>query len=108
MKTFFKQVIDRPFMGIEHVHPLQQKKVRELVDHFSENPAIRRVILFGSSVEKNCTIDSDIDIYVESDSYEHLLKKAFHFPIDRITPDMLTERLRDEISKKGVVVYERE
>lgn len=101
-------MIDRPFLGIEHVHPLQQRKVRELVDHFSENSDIKRVILFGSSVEMNCNIDSDIDIYIESDCYDDLLKKAFHFPIDCITPDMLSDVLRKEISRKGVVVYERE
>ena len=107
MRPSFKQVIDRPFLGIEHVHPLQQRKVRELVDHFSENPDIKRVILFGSSVEENCNIDSDIDIYIESACYDNLLKKAFHFPIDRITPDMLSESLRKEIKRHGVVIYER-
>ena len=105
----FDVVIDKSFKNVEHIHPLQQWKVAELIDDFKENPNILKLIIFGSSVTEACHAGSDVDFYVELLEDKKVMRKGiFHdFLYDQWTNFTTGEKLMDEIRKKGVVVYER-
>lgn len=109
LRTAWNIMIDNPFKNCMFVHPLQQKKVSELLEVLKQNNNVKFVALFGSSVQTSCHVNSDVDIYVHLDKEESgLLKKSFDFPIDLWTNFMADKRLKTEIAKKGVLVYERD
>ncbi len=108
MADTFKVYLKKPFMNAEHIHPLQQENVAEIVKDFSADPNIVKVIIFGSSVTRKCHIGSDIDFYVVPIDPELLNgRHRFSFKYDRWTPEMVDERMLNEILTTGVVVYER-
>lgn len=104
----WKICIDRPFMNTNKVYPIQQKKVRELIDDITNNSKVNRIIIFGSSVNDNCHIGSDVDIYVETNEEKKLINKQFDFEYDLWTNNTVDIRLKNEIDRKGVIVYERD
>ena len=53
------------FRDANRVHPLMQKRVEKLLHEFAKDQNIRRVVLFGSSLEFRCSSHSDIDLYLE-------------------------------------------
>ncbi|MCD8134123.1 MAG: hypothetical protein LUE19_09785 [Clostridiales bacterium] len=67
----FKNMWDFPlvdgvaFSDANRIHPLMQKRVDTLIRALSKDRNIRRVILFGSSLEFRCDSRSDIDLYIE-------------------------------------------
>lgn len=99
--------IDRPFRNCEKIYPIQQRKVRALIDSCSRYPDVLRILIFGSSVTDACHIGSDVDIYVEAPGKEFRLSDRFDFAIDLWTDRTADKRLKNEILKKGVCVYER-
>lgn len=74
---------------------------------------IKRIILFGSTVENQRTFRSDIDIAVVFDEID--LKEATNFRIktnldkniDVQVYNVLPDKLKKEIDEKGRVIYER-
>ena len=59
------KAVAKPFMNIEKIHPHQQEAVGKMVELCKQDPNIKRVVIFGSSVRDDCRPDSDIDIYYE-------------------------------------------
>lgn len=104
-KTKWKVCIDDPFMNCEKVYPIQQRKVRELLDDILDDGSVKEVIVFGSSVTERCHIGSDVDIYVSLESEKSPITKAHDFAFDLWTDSMVDERLMKEINEKGVKVY---
>lgn len=98
--------IDNPFINTDKIYPIQQRKVKELIDDISLNNKINKIIIFGSSITDRCHIGSDVDIYVESDNKKIKLEKQYDFEYDLWTNNTVDEKLKKEINKKGVVVYE--
>lgn len=104
----WKVCIDRPFSNCERIYPIQQRKIRALIDYLSGNSNVELITVFGSSVTNMCHIDSDVDIYVKLNKPEgNLVHKYFDFVFDLWTNYTVDDRLKYEISKKGVIVYER-
>lgn len=76
-------------------------------------PRVKRVVLFGSSVENVRTFRSDIDIAVEFDSIS--TKEVVDFRIEFSTSDgidiqvynVLPEKIKKNIDEKGRTLYER-
>lgn len=101
----WKVCIDRPFQNCERIYPIQQRKVRELLDDITADPAVSKVVVFGSSVTGQCHQGSDVDLFVSSESNRNPLTSAHDFPIDLWMDSTVDERLASEISEKGVVVY---
>jgi len=74
---------------------------------------IKKIILFGSTVENQRTFRSDIDIAVEFDEID--LKEATNFRIntnldkniDVQVYNILPDKLKKEIDEKGKILYER-
>lgn len=106
-KRRWKVCVDTPFENCERVYPIQQRKVRELLDDVTADPSVRRVIVFGSSVTQRCHQGSDVDVYVELDENRNPVHKLHEFAFDLWTNFTADDRLKAEIGKKGVVVYDR-
>lgn len=107
MKSY-KICIPDPFPNCEKVFPVQQRKVRELIDRYSVIPQVQRIILFGSSVTTHCNMWSDVDLYVDLSEDVRLLKRGFDFDCDLWTTYTADENLKKEILRTGVIVYEKE
>lgn len=104
-KTRWKVCISDPFPNCDRIYPIQQRKVKEVLDGITGNPAVKRAVVFGSSTTGKCHIGSDIDIYVEMENNSNPLQKSFDFPVDLWTNFTADEHLMKEIESKGVVVY---
>ena len=98
------------FNHCENIYPIQQKKVKTLLDEIKNNQYVKKIVIFGSSVTPACHIGSDVDVYVELDkniSKKDLISDSLNFVYDLWTNYMVDERLLNEINEKGLVVYER-
>ena len=101
----WKVCIEDPFQECCKVHPLQQKKVAELLHELTACDAVGRVIVFGSSVTDQCHIGSDVDIYAEMTRNENPIRHAHSFEYDFWNNFTADDRLKTEILNKGVQVY---
>ncbi|MCQ2776098.1 MAG: helix-turn-helix domain-containing protein [Bacilli bacterium] len=103
----FKVIIGNAFLNANRIYPLQQRKVRQILDEIQSNQNVIKVIIFGSSTNYRCNIDSDLDIYFELKNDEKPFKNSYDFEIDYWNNFSVDSRLLKEIESKGVVVYER-
>lgn len=103
----FKIAIQNEFKNINKIYPLQQRKVREILDEIENKPYVKKVIVFGSSTSYRCHMGSDLDIYFELDIDKKPIHKAYDFEIDYWDNYSVDNRLLSEIVNKGVIVYER-
>lgn len=95
------------FKNCEYIYPTQQRKVKMFLDYLSSNPNVISITIFGSSVTSRCTNESDLDVYVELKENVKLIKKYFDFSYDLWTNFTVDKRMKEEIKKKGVIVYEQ-
>ena len=104
----WKIVVKDTFKNCEYIYPIQQKKVLQIIEYLKNNKYVNKIIIFGSSVTEKCTINSDVDIYVELTKNMNIFKdKYFNFIYDLWTNFQVDEKLYKEIKEKGVVVYEK-
>lgn len=103
----YKVCIAHPFLNADKIYPIQQNRVREVIDACSNNESVARIIVFGSSVSDRCREDSDLDIYVEMKENSKPFNKIFDFELDLWTNYMVDKQLLKEIDETGVVVYEQ-
>lgn len=103
----WKKCIKDDFPYCENIYPTQQRKVKELVDHLKINDNVRSITLFGSSVTPACHADSDVDLYLELQKDIKVIDRYFDFSYDIWTNFSVDNRLKNEISKKGIKLYER-
>ena len=82
MMNKYKVTIKEPFLNCDRIYPIQQKKVKEMLDYFNGNDNVRTVIVFGSSVTDRCHVGSDLDIYVSLKEDKKLIDKYFPFDFD--------------------------
>ena len=105
----WKICIEKPFRNCRRIFPIQQKKVKKIIQCLEDNDNVLRIIVFGSSVTTLCHIDSDVDLYVELEHEQgHLIREPMDFVFDLWTNYTVDERMLKEIRKKGVVVYEKD
>lgn len=90
--------------------------IEDMKKHILESvyfPRIKRIYLFGSTAEGTHIFRSDIDIAVEFDEID--LKEATKFrikynydeKIDVQVYNILPDKIKSEIDKKGKTIYER-
>lgn len=101
----WKVCIDRPFQNCDRIYPIQQRKVRALLDDLMRDKNVERVVVFGSSTTERCHQGSDVDIYVETADEKAPLIKPHDFSFDLWTNHAVDARLREEIERTGVTVY---
>ena len=97
------------------INTIKRKQVADCVDVISKYDFVKRLIIFGSSITDDCGMDSDIDICIDIvgetkglHTYQMSvdLSKACENNCDILTYNKLRGKIKDEIDKKGVVVYE--
>jgi predicted nucleotidyltransferase len=75
---------------------------------------IKRIILFGSTVSNQRTFRSDIDIAVEfdeinlKDATKFRLKTYINDKVDIQVYNVLPEKIKKEVDKKGKLIWKRE
>jgi Nucleotidyltransferase domain. len=99
--------VDEPYMNCEKTHPLQQRKIRALISEMKNDPDVRQIIVFGSSVTDRCHVGSDVDIYAVTSTDKMPVKGSYDFEYDLWTNFTADKRLKEEIMRKGVCVYVR-
>ena len=93
-------------------YDLPERVIRELFS-FATKQSVRKIILFGSRARGNNTERSDVDIAVyggDFDSFYWDIKENIHslLMFDVINADAsISEELKKEIKKDGVVIYEK-
>jgi predicted nucleotidyltransferase len=91
------------------------EEAKEVILKSSYFPKIKKIILFGSTVENERTFRSDIDIAVEFNEIEKLDAGRFRIYVlgrvkDRIDVqvyNVLPDKIKKEIDLKGRLLYER-
>lgn len=102
------KVCSEPFRNVAKIFPTQQRDVYTLIKSYTKEPAVRRIIIFGSSITAACNPWSDIDVYVELDVEKNLPASCVtDVPVDLWTNYSVDKHLYSEI-KKGVTVFERD
>ena len=80
---------------------------------FARKHSVKRIVLFGSRARGNHTERSDVDIAVyggDFDSFYWDIKENVHslLMFDIVEADgHISEELRNEIKKDGIVIYEK-
>lgn len=97
-----------PFLNCERVHPLQQKKVQIIISNLRQQKEVEKIIVFGSSVRRDCHVGSDVDIYVILRENVKPAIGTLYFPYDLWTNYNVEPAMLEEINQKGVVVYVRD
>ena len=105
-RTSWKICIDTPFLNCERIYPIQQRKVKAIIEQALQDPDVQRIIIFGSSVTQACHIGSDVDVYFEMSDNHVPRFEDLDFEYDVWTNFTVDNRLKEEIAKKGVVVYD--
>lgn len=98
---------DFQYLNVTKIFPTQQRDVATILNNWSKNATVKKVVVFGSSVTSACNPWSDIDIYVELDKDEVIRAPKVGVPVDVFTNFEVDTRLYNEIERTGVVVYER-
>ncbi len=99
------------FLNAEYIHPLKQQLVQSYVTCFWQDPNVKTGIIFGSGVEFGCHSFSDLDICIERYDSERGFRnypEEYMEATDIVYSDTVGSRLREEIEKKGIVVFDRE
>lgn len=97
------------FHNANRVHPLMQHRVEKIIHETLKDSNIRRLVLYGSSLEFRCSSSSDIDLYIEK--YDPDKKLAFFPDLDCET-DIITNlssnhKLYQVIEQTGLLLFER-
>lgn len=91
---------------------LPDRVLRELY-FFAQKYSIEKLVLFGSRARGTNTERSDIDIAVYGGDYDHFywdVKEKTHslLMFDIVQADeLISEELKQEIEKDGVIIYEK-
>ena len=86
------------------VYKEMQRRVEKLIRELAKDQNIRRLILFGSSLEFRCGSNSDIDLYIEKYDPE---KKLANLPECDCETDIITNlppdnKLYQKIEQTGL------
>lgn len=103
----FKVTRKKRFKNIEHIHPIQQKNIEDILEALKQYDSVKKVVVFGSSITYKCNYDSDIDLYVELSKDENVKSYSIETPVDFWTNFNVPSAMLEEIKNKGVVVYDR-
>lgn len=117
-KFYFPVLIQNTNYQCNRIHPLMQKKIFEIYELIKNQQAIKKVILFGSSINIRCNQKSDIDlaILLKNEFFNQQNQNTISEEIQEITKyncDIVwlnnldsKSRLYENIITKGVIIYE--
>ena len=108
-KKEWRVCIQDPFENCEKIYPIQQKKVKQMINNIKEDSNVEKIVVFGSSVQDTCHMGSDVDFYIVLKQDQKItFKETLSFMYDIWTNYTVDSRMYEEITKKGVTVYERD
>ena len=106
----FEVLSNLQYENVNHIHPLKQKDVFNLIKAVKKDLHITGLIIFGSAVRFDCWSGSDLDILIIRDD-SHLRIDAplsnVKSETDIIFSSRLGDRLKKEIRNTGVIVFRR-
>lgn len=110
------------FTNVNKIHPLKQKAVKEIVAAAREDPAVRRLIVFGSSIRYDCDNTSDLDICIDwvkacydndgvlcpfTVNMRNTISRVTKGGADVVNYDYIDDTFVESAVRNGVVVYEQ-
>ena len=108
-KKEWRVCIQDPFENCKKIYPIQQKKVKQMINNIKEDSNVEKIVVFGSSVQDTCHMGSDVDFYIVLKQGQKItFKETLSFMYDIWTNYTVDSRMYEEITKKGVTVYERD
>ena len=108
-KKEWRVCIQDPFKNCEKIYPIQQKKVKQMINNIKEDSNVEKIVVFGSSVQDTCHTGSDVDFYIVLKQDQKItFKETLSLMYDIWTNYTVDSRMYEEITKKGVTVYERD
>lgn len=127
-KTRLSRDIRKKFRAIETLskcssefnlkHGMHLKRlINDTKEHMLESEyshKIKKIFLFGSTADKSHIFRSDIDIAVEftdinlKDATKFRIKFSYNDKIQVNVYNILPQKIKDEINKKGKVLYEKQ
>lgn len=118
---FNRVVSDNAFKNVNRIHPLKQKIVAQIVERAKQDPAVRRLIIFGSSTRYDCDITSDLDICIDwnQDCYDkegvlkpftknmrQIISSVTRGNADVVDYAYLNKTVLTDAVENGVIVYD--
>lgn len=115
---YFPVVIENRNYECNRIHPLMQSKINNIYNAIASSKIVKKVIVFGSSVNIRCNKKSDIDIAIllKDDEFNRNNQNSISEEIQEITEynsDIIwlntldsKSKLYENIINKGVVIYE--
>lgn len=102
-RTYYWKVVvpgEFPF-DVRRIHPWQQKYVTDIYNVLKTCESVSKVILFGSSIEPYCTMQSDIDLAYEGDitPVAHSLYQIAEYGLDLVKLPVTNLNLQKDIEK---------
>ena len=108
-KKEWRVCIQDPFENCKKIYPIQQKKVKQMINNIKEDSNVEKIVVFGSSVQDTCHMGSDVDFYIVLKQDQKItFKETLSFMYDIWTNYTVDSRMYEETTKKGVTVYERD
>uniref|UniRef100_N2AP47 Polymerase beta nucleotidyltransferase domain-containing protein n=1 Tax=Eubacterium plexicaudatum ASF492 TaxID=1235802 RepID=N2AP47_9FIRM len=103
-----KQGVD--FIHCNRVHPLMQTRVQQVLEELRQDPNIKKIVLFGSSLEFRCGSYSDIDLYIEKKDPALPLRTepVLDCELDIVMDLEHENRFYKQIDHTGLLLFERE
>ncbi len=97
------------FLHCNHVHPIMQDRVQKILQIMQKDENVKRIVLFGSSLEFRCSSYSDIDLYIEKIDPKLPLKKEpeIDCELDLVMDLDHENQLYKQIERTGLLLYER-
>ncbi len=96
---------------------INKTKLIDILKEYFKNKPIQKAYLFGSYARDEANGKSDIDILVELDYSSKIgtqffrmtdeLQELFGKKVDLLSSEAVTEKIKDQIWKERVLVYER-
>lgn len=88
-----------------------------IICHYLQSKPVVRAYVFGSYARNEATTDSDLDLLVELDYAEPIglqfigmkldLEDSLHKPVDLVSANGLSPRIRPFVEKDMQLIYER-
>lgn len=115
---YFPIVVENLNYQANRIHPLMQRVVNDIYEYVKTNNSIEKVIIFGSAINIRCNNKSDIDVALKirnecfnieyRNKISEKIQEISNFNADIIWLNTIDKnsRLYENISKKGVVIYE--
>ena|SRR3989304_416222 len=92
---------------------LSRELLRQIVDAIVRHVNPMRIIIYGSRARGDYTVTSDIDIAMERDNGKEFFRCVIDdevrtlLKLDIVDLNEVNEKVRDEIEREGLLIYEK-